>query len=163
MSEKVRKSRISRLALDIIISEKGWVNARAEDIAEEWMLKLHPRDLDRAVVQDIYVAGRRVLDYGDVDIPRVFENPFRGSMELKIKKEEDSHTSDSGLSIIQSEGESTLCGSYAEDGIDKNDQIDWVQSEQWKAGRKRKMSELRGDHFVFDQGFENVAKKMRMS
>ena len=105
----------------LIISEKGWVNARVEDIAKEWILKLYPRDLDRTVVQDIYVAGRSVLDYGDVEVPRVVENLFRGGIEVKIKKDEDSHTSDSGLSTFQPEGELTMCGSYTKDGIDNND------------------------------------------
>ncbi len=161
LDPNVRRSRIARRTVDTIVGEKGWHFVRPEDVAKEWSLDVHPRDLDGAVYQDEWVSGRRLLDYGDLPTYQpttlLANNPFVSRAPVTIKEEEVDVDADS--TTVQPSEQSTT---YAEvDENDKENGMEWNHITGWQAGLKRKAHELIADHDEEDQGPENEPKRVK--
>ena len=131
-------------------------------MVQEWVLYVHPRDLDGGVFQDEYSVGRRLLDYGDLPAcqPRAppAYNPFTSTAEVSIKEEEDDL--DGNSTKVQSSEESTMCGDIVEHN--KENAMAWNHSTGWEAGLKRKAAEFDADRYGQGEEPGNEPKRPKM-
>ena len=161
------------MALDIIIGEKGWHNARPQDVAQEFSLDLHPRDLDREGYQGVMFDGRRVLDYGDLPAytpppkpmsrpapPFVNPTPTPAMPEAAVKQIQEDM--DESSTDVQGSDEASTIVCEEMDYEEDKDRVVYFDVET-KAGRKRNADEFDADLDDDDKESEGVAKKMRIS